>query len=90
MQVTVGGRAGVPADAANAALNVTAVGPVAAGFLTVYPCGAAQPLASNLNFVTGQTVPNSVITKLGTGGKVCIFANVTTDVVVDVGGFFAG
>ena len=28
-------------------------------FVTVYPCGEAQPLASSLNYVGGQTVPNA-------------------------------
>ncbi len=89
-EVTVRGRAGVPIGAVSAALNVTATGPVASGFLTVFPCGSPQPLASNLNFVAGQTVPNSVVSKLGTSGKVCVFTNVTTDVVVDVAGYFSG
>src|SRR5258707_4837659 len=46
-----------------AVLNVTVVDAAAPGFVTVFPCGAPQPLASNLNFVAGQTVPNAVIAK---------------------------
>ena len=67
---------------------MTVVGAQGGGYLTVWPCGSAQPNASNLNFVAGQIVPNAVITKLGTGGKVCIFAYGTTDVLVDVNGAF--
>ena len=37
-------------------LNVTADAPEGSGYLTVFPCGAAQPLASNVNYVAGQTV----------------------------------
>ena len=88
LQLRVQSRGGVAADAASASLNVTSVGSVGTGFLTVFPCGATQPNASSLNYPTGSIVSNAVITKIGTGGNVCIFASVTTDVVVDVGGAF--
>ena len=42
-------------------LNVTVTDAQGPGFVTVYPCGAVRPLASSLNFVAGQTVPNAVI-----------------------------
>ena len=69
-------------------LNVTAVGPSAAGFLTVFPCGVAQPNSSNVNYVAGQIVPNAVITAVGASGKVCVFTPQATNLVVDVGGWF--
>jgi len=54
--------------------------------------GSAQPNASNLNWVAGQTVPNRVIVPVGTGadaGEVTIANDAgNTDVVVDVGGWF--
>lgn len=84
----VGGRAGVPVDAAAVVMNVTVANPVAGGFMTVWPCGEQMPNASNLNFVSGQAVPNLVIAKLGTGGKVCFSATAGTDVIADVAGFF--
>ncbi len=85
----VAGTSGVPATATAAALNVTAVAPTAAGYLTVYPSLEAKPLASNLNFVAGQVVANSVIAKLGTNGAVSIFNPFgNTDVVVDLNGYF--
>ena len=90
MQVPVAGANWVAADATAASLNVTAVGPALPGFLTVYPCGAARPNASNLNYVARQTVPNAVLSRIGTQGKVCIFSQQDTDVVVDLGGWFAG
>jgi hypothetical protein len=70
-------------------LNVTATNPTQQSFLTVWPTGSAQPLASNLNFAPGQTVPNRVQVPVGTGGTVSIFNPAgSVDVVVDVGGFF--
>ena len=86
LQIT--GRVGVPADASAVVLNVTATGAQAAGFITVYPCGAARPTVSNLNTTTGGTVPNAVITKIGTGGKVCIFTSSATDLITDINGYF--
>jgi hypothetical protein len=88
LQLQVGGQAGVPANGSAVALNVTATNPAAAGFVTVWPCGVGQPVASNLNYVAGQNVPNLTMSRLGTGGKVCFFSLVATDLVADVSGFF--
>ena len=63
LQIT--GRAGIPADAVGVVMNVTATNTTDAGYLTVFPTGAAQPTTSSLNFVPGQTVPNLVMSKLG-------------------------
>jgi len=88
MELTVAGRGGIPADATAVALNVTAVGATAAGYVTVFPCGSPQPTASNLNFTAGAIVPNAVIAKIGTNGKVCLFVSASTHLVVDVNGAF--
>ena len=88
LQVT--GKQNVPATGVSAVvLNVTATGPTVSGYLTVFPSGGAQPLASNVNFVPGQTVPNRVVVKVGATGQVSIFNFAgRTDAVVDVGGWF--
>lgn len=85
----VAGNFGVPANAAALALNVTAVTPGGPGYLTVYPCGASLPNASNVNYVAGQTVPNAVIARVGSGGAVCIYSSQTANVIVDLDGWFA-
>jgi len=46
-------------------LNTTVTEPTADGYLTVFAADVVRPLASNLNFVAGQTVPNLVMTKVG-------------------------
>jgi hypothetical protein len=86
LMLQIAGESGVPADAVGVALNVTVTNPMAAGFLTVYPCGD-RPLASNLNYVADQTVPNFVIAALDPDGAVCIDTMTTTDVVVDLAGY---
>jgi hypothetical protein len=86
LPLQVNSRAGLPDDAASVVLNVTVTDPETAGNLTVYPCGQPVPLASNLNFVPGQTVANAVIAKVGAGGKVCFNSTSWTHLVVDVAG----
>ncbi|NDE80637.1 MAG: hypothetical protein EB037_06915, partial [Actinobacteria bacterium] len=71
-------------------LNVTVTGsraPDAGGFVTVYPCGN-RPNASNLNFTSGQTVPNAVITPLSANGEVCFYVYGETDLIADINGYF--
>ncbi len=87
-EVQVAGRARVPADAAAAVLNVTVTEPVAGGFATVFPCGTGIPNSSNLNFTAGATIPNAVVAKIGAGGKVCIYSNVDTHLIVDINGYY--
>ena len=54
--------------------------------MTAYPCGMKRPTASNLNYTAGQTIPNLVISKIGAGGKVCLYTLADTDLVVDAAG----
>jgi hypothetical protein len=73
-----------------AVTNVTVTNTSTASFLTVWPGGAAKPTASDLNWVAGETVPNLVVVKLGSGGSVQVFnAAGSVDVVVDVSGWYA-
>ncbi|MBU3701039.1 MAG: hypothetical protein FGM58_03205 [Acidimicrobiia bacterium] len=70
-------------------MNAPAVAPTATGFLTVYPSGVGRPVASSLNFVPGQVVPNLVVSGLGADGRLAIY-NFTgsTEVVVDIVGWY--
>jgi len=89
IELQVTGRAGVPASASAAVLNVTAVGPCDPGFLTVFPCGSAgPPLASNVDYVAADVRPSLAVARLGAGGRACIYSMVQTDVVVDLMGWF--
>lgn len=83
---------GISVPVSAVALNVTAVLPKAAGYLTVFATGAPRALASNLNFQVGETVPNLVVTPVGAGGKVSIFngSKGTVDVLADIHGYFLG
>jgi hypothetical protein len=88
LQVT--GRGGLPSTGVSAVvLNVTVAHPTASSYVTVWPTGSARPTASNLNFEPGQVVPNLVIVKVGTGGRVSLYNNSgTVDLIADVSGFY--
>lgn len=91
ISIQLTGRGGVPTSGVKAVLlNVTAVRPTRGGHLSVYPTGSSLPNTSNLNFATGQTVANSVLAKVGTGGKVEVYSSAGSDVVVDVQGWILG
>ncbi|MCU1397434.1 MAG: type sorting protein [Acidimicrobiales bacterium] len=87
-ELVVANRGGVAADAASVVLNVTVTGPQDAGFITVFPCDSPRPNASSVNFTAGQTVPNAVISKVGPGGRVCLYTSAATDLLADVTGYF--
>jgi hypothetical protein len=79
----------VPATGVGAvSLNVTSTGSAAAGFITVYSCGARELVAS-VNFPAGGTVGNAVTAPLSSTGTVCFYSSSPTDIVVDINGWFA-
>lgn len=84
------GTCGVPATAKALVANVTAVDAAAPGFLTLFPTGRSQPLASTVNFVAGRPRANNVLLLLGTGGSFDVAAGLgagTVHLVVDVSGW---
>ena len=86
MQVT--GRAGIPANAQAAAINLTATSTAGPGWFAVWPCGLPQPGTSNVNFVGGQSVANLAAVALGAGGKLCVATSITAAIIVDVTGWW--
>jgi len=90
LDLTVAGRGNVPGSGAVAAiLNLTATNPTKVGYITAWPSGQTRPLASNLNFAPGQTIPNLVVAGLGSNGNVSLFNSAgSTDLVADVAWYF--
>jgi hypothetical protein len=78
---------GIPTTAQAYALNMTVVPHGVLGFLTAFPCGQPQPLASNLNS-DGRNKAVAGILPAGTNGAVCFFATHDTDLVLDINGYF--
>ncbi len=72
--------------------NVTAVPHPAhqrLGYLTVWPAGQDQPVASTLNNPTGTIVANATIVPAGTNGDLAVYPNNDTDLLIDIDGYFA-
>ncbi|NNN20657.1 MAG: hypothetical protein HKL80_01470 [Acidimicrobiales bacterium] len=91
LSVNVANIAGVPSNASALVANVTATNTTSAGYLTVYG-GASRPTASNLNFSSNQSVANRVIVPIDPStGEIYIYNFMgSTDVIVDVNGYYTG
>ena len=59
------------------------------GYLTIWPTGENQPIVSTLNSVDGRVKANAAIVPAGYQGAVSVFVSNTTDVVLDIDGYFA-
>jgi hypothetical protein len=79
----------VPAGATAALVTLTATGPCDDGFLTAYACGTALPVASNVNYTRRHDRANTAVVLLGTDRHLCVYSYATTDVVVDLSGWWA-
>ncbi len=74
-------------------VNLTAVGAVANGNLTLFPGDAAgPPIASSINFKAGVTRANNAVVRLAADGsgtiKVKNASAGSVDFVLDVNGYF--
>jgi photosystem II stability/assembly factor-like uncharacterized protein len=78
----------IPMNAAALTGNVTTVDS-GGGFLTLYPSDATQPTVASTNYGINEIINNVFTVGLGADGAFKIFANNTTDVVVDVTGYYA-
>lgn len=81
----------IPASAKAIVGNATVVNFISSGFnwITLYPFGAPQPNASNLNFTANEIVPNAFVVGLSNDGKFNIYSRASTDFIVDVAGYFS-
>jgi hypothetical protein len=78
----------VPSTAQAYSLNVAAVPAGPLGYLTLWPTGQTQPLASTLNSLDGRIKSNAAIVPAGTAGSISVFASNATDVILDINGYF--
>jgi hypothetical protein len=80
---------GAPDTAAAYSLNVTVVPQHQLGYLTAWPTGQTQPVVSTLNSLDGRVLANAAIVPAGANGSASFFATDTTDLIVDINGYFA-
>jgi hypothetical protein len=89
LKLSVAGVAGVPAQTRAVVINLTGVTPSEDTFLSVYP-GPRKPTTSDLNLATGEIGANMVVATISSTGTISITNQAgTTDVVVDVLGWYA-
>jgi hypothetical protein len=79
----------IPSSAAAYSLNVTAVPITRLGYLTIWPTPEFQPTVSTLNSTDGRTKANAAIVPAGVGGAVSVYVTDTSNVILDIDGYFA-
>lgn len=74
LKVKIAGMPGIPGSGVTAvAVDLTATGAAAAGSLTGYPDGAANPLTSALSFSAGQAGAAAAIVPVGADGSIELY-----------------
>ena len=87
-QVTIDVARGGPVPTA-VAINITAVDATSAGYVTAWPDGSPQPLASTLNQQPGRAVANLAIVAVGANGRIRLYTSAPVNIVVDLLGTWA-
>lgn len=82
------GACGIPNTAAAYSLNVTAVPQHTLNYLTIWPTGQSMPVVSTLNSYDGRVKANAVIVPAGESEAVSVYVTDTTNVILDVDGYF--
>lgn len=86
--VVEGGISPAPDAAVAVAVNITGVSPEQTGWVRAFPCGVAEPEVSSLNPRVGRARANSAIVPTSADGSICLTSNITTDVIIDITGWF--
>ena len=76
----------IPASAQAYSLNVTVVPQSFLLYVTMWPGGQPQPLASILNAPNATTTANAAIIPAGLNGTLSAYASSDTDLVIDING----
>jgi hypothetical protein len=79
----------IPSGAAAYSVTLTAIPPHSLSFLTAWPSGGAQPNISNINSPSGRVLANSVIIPASPDGSIDVFSFDSTDLLIDINGYFA-
>lgn len=79
----------IPPGASAYSVTITAAPPGPLAFLSAWPQGTAQPNVSTLNSPNGRVLANSVILPASESGGISVFGYDSTDMIVDINGYFA-
>ena len=78
----------IPTTAAAYSMNVAVVPHKTLGYITLWPTGQSQPEVATLNSLDGRIKSNAAIVPAGASGAVSVYATDTTDVILDINGYF--
>jgi streptogramin lyase len=89
--VQVAGLDGIPEDASGVTSNLTVTDSSTQSFLAAYPDSEARPIASNVNFLAGQTIANAAYLGFPEWSQYVVVYNHlgTVEVIADITGWFA-
>ena len=88
VRVPIAGTYGIPGSATALAVTVHSTNAVGDGYVTVWPCNSDRPTTSVLNASTGSSVTNHTQVGLDAGGGLCLYAQTSMHLVLDVSGWF--
>jgi len=89
LQTAVNACTGIPAAARAIVGNATTVSPQGGGYLTLFPADATRPLVASSNYNFNQVVNGPFTVGLSASGQFKIFTLATTDLIVDVLGYYS-
>src|ERR1022692_2728034 len=82
------GGCNIPTTAAAYSLNVSVVPQGQLAYLTIWPTGESRPVVATLNSLDGRIKADAAIVPAGTSGAVSVYVTQTTNVVLDINGYF--
>jgi uncharacterized repeat protein (TIGR03803 family) len=83
------GGCNIPDTAAAYSLNVSVVPQGQLGYLTIWPTGEGRPVVATLNSLDGRIKADAAIVPAGANGAVSVYVTNTTNVILDINGYFA-
>lgn len=78
----------IPSTAAAYVLNVSVVPSGQLQYLTVYPTGENRSVTTTLNSIDGRIKSDAAIVPAGSNQAVSVYASDTTNVLIDINGYF--
>jgi hypothetical protein len=79
----------IPGSARAYSLNMTVVPVTTLDFLSSWPTGQPYPGVSTLNSPNGELLANAAIIPAGTNGAITAVAGQSTELIIDINGYFA-
>jgi len=83
------GACNIPASAGAYVFTVTVIPNGRLSLLTVYPTGENRGAVTTMVSLDGRIKSDPTVVPAGTNGAVSVYASDTTNVVIDIGGYFA-